>query len=136
MVRDSRDATEPDVSGAESNRRGNPDTAFEPSDWTVAPVALVYAGTLVLLVISSLVLMVAYPTSLPDVGRRLRIAPPGPILQTDPQDDLRCFRAEEDKRLNTYYWVDKSKGVVHIPIAQAMSKLARSGIPSFQGTRP
>jgi hypothetical protein len=110
----------------------NQKTAFEPTDWQVAPIAGIYIGVLVLLVISCFVLIIAYPTSLPDVGRTLRIHPPGPRLQTDPARDLRQFRADEEKRLHTYYWIDKQKGVVHIPIEQAMKKLSETGIDGFQ----
>jgi hypothetical protein len=108
-----------------------PKTAFEPTDWEVGPVILIYAGVLVLLVVSCLVLIPAYPNSLPDVSRTVRIAPPGPRLQTDPEDDLQMFRAEEEKRLNSYYWIDKQKGIVHIPIKEAMQQLASKGVPGF-----
>jgi hypothetical protein len=109
----------------------NPAVAFEPTDWPLKPVAVIYVGILVLIVISAFVLIAAYPTSLPDVNRKLSIAPPGPRLQTDAEGNLRRFRAEEEKLLNTYSWVDKSKGVVRIPIEQAMKQLATSGIPDF-----
>jgi hypothetical protein len=109
----------------------NPKTAYEPADWDFAPVALIYVGTLVLLVISCFVLIAAYPDALPDVSRALNSNPPGPRLQTNPEADLRRFRAEENKRLNGYYWVDKQKGLVHIPVEQAMRKLAQTGIPGF-----
>jgi hypothetical protein len=109
----------------------DPTTAFEPTDWSLRPVALVYLGTLVLLVISCFVLIVAYPNTLPDVDRTLRIAPPGPRLQTNAERDLQKFRADEERRLNTYYWIDKQKGIVHIPIEQAMKKLAATGAPGF-----
>jgi hypothetical protein len=94
-------------------------------------VALIYVGTLVLLIVSAFVIMAGYPTALPDVGRTLRITPPGPRLQTDPERDLHRLRAKEERELNTYYWVDEQKGVVHIPIEQAMKKLAATGIPGF-----
>lgn len=106
-------------------------TDFEPSDWPLAPIVLIYFGILVLLVISTLVLIAAYPDSLPDADRTLRIAPPGPNLTTDPQADLRKFRAAENKQLNSYSWIDRQKGVVRIPIEQAMKKLATTGIPGF-----
>jgi hypothetical protein len=109
----------------------NPDTSFEPSDWPLAPVALIYVAILMLLLISCLVLIVAFPDALPDVDRTLRIAPSGPRLQTDPEAEMQHFRAEEEKWLNTYHWIDKQKGVVHIPIAEAMKKLARTGAPGF-----
>lgn len=108
-----------------------PKTDFERSDWPLAPIALLYVAILVLLVISTWVLIAAYPDSLPDVDRTLRIAPPGPNLTTDPQADLKRFRAAEDKQLNSYSWVDRQKGVVRIPIEEAMKKLATTGIPGF-----
>jgi hypothetical protein len=109
----------------------NPGIAFEPGDWPLKPVAAIYVGILILIVISAFVLIGGYPSSLPDVNRKLSIAPPGPRLQTDAQGNLRRFRAEEENRLNGYSWIDKSKGVVRIPIEQAMKKLVTTGIPDF-----
>ena len=62
------------------------------------------------MVIAPLVLMWAYPSAVSDVGRRLLVSPPAPELQVDPARDLANFRAQEEKRLHTYYWVDKQKG--------------------------
>jgi len=61
----------------------------------------------------------------------LRIAPPGPGLQTSPERDLQQFRGEEDKRLNTYYWIDKQKGTVHLPIDEAIKSVVQKGILGF-----
>ncbi len=126
----------PVVAGRATQQPEHPQTAFEPTDWNLAPVAWVYIGTLVLLVISCLVLIVAYPEALPDASRALHINPPGPRLQTNPQSDLQRFRAAEDKQLNGYYWIDKQKGLVHIPIEQAMKKLAQQGIDGFPKAQP
>jgi len=131
MPHSPEDATRPVLAGADGDRSENPGVAFEPSDWAPGPIALIYVGIVILVVISSLVLIAAYPNTLADVGRTVRIEPPGPRLQTDPRGDLERFRAEEDKRFKTYYWVDKSQGIVHIPIEQAMRKLATTGIPGF-----
>lgn len=106
-------------------------TAFEPTDWNVAPIAAIYVGILVLLVISCFAIFKAYPNSLRDVSRTLDINPPGPRLQTHAEADLRRFRAEQDSRLNGYYWIDKQKGIAHIPIEEAMKKLAQTGISGF-----
>ncbi len=40
---------------------------------------------------------------------------PQPQLQQTPVLDLRAIRAEEDKVLDSYAWVDQPKGVVRIP---------------------
>ena len=129
-------SAQPAVAGTALHHAERPKTAFEPTDWDLAPIAWIYIGTLVLLVISCLVLIVAYPNALPDVSRTLHIKPPGPMLQTDAQADLQRFRAEEDKKLNAYYWVDKQKGIVHIPIGAAMQKLAQTGIDGFPKAQP
>lgn len=39
---------------------------------------------------------------------------------------LDVWRAEHKKRLESYGWIDKAKGVAHIPIEQAMAKVVAS----------
>jgi hypothetical protein len=109
----------------------NPKTAFEKSDWPLGTVGLVLLGTLIFLVIAPFVLIGAFPRAVSDVSRALTVEPPQPRLQTDPSEDLAKFLAAEDKRLNTYYWIDKKKGIIHIPIEQAMQELAEGGIDGF-----
>ena len=59
--------------------------------------------------------------------------PPEPRLQTNPRQDLIDLRAGEDAILNTYGWVDKTGGVVRIPISEAMKLTVQRGLPSRQG---
>jgi hypothetical protein len=54
---------------------------------------------------------------------------PEPQLQKTPILDLKAIRAEEDKLLTGYAWVDQKKGVVRIPVAQAIEVLAKRGLP-------
>jgi hypothetical protein len=54
---------------------------------------------------------------------------PQPQLQQTPVLDLRAVRAEEDHVLNSYGWVDQPKGIVRIPVAQAIDILAKRGLP-------
>ncbi len=117
-------------------RETNPKTAYEQKDWPLGKVGLVYLGIFAFLVIAPFVLMWAYPQSLSDVSRRLEVRPPAPELQVSPQQDLASFRAREDKLLHSYYWVDRQKGMVHIPIEQAMKKLADQGIAGFPRKQP
>jgi hypothetical protein len=42
------------------------------------------------------------------------------------------MRAEEDASLNSYGWVDKEQGVVHIPIERAMDTVVERGLPEFE----
>lgn len=114
----------------------NPDTAYEQSDWPLGIIGLIFVAILVLLVVSPFVMIAAFPTTPADVSRALTVEPPQPRLQTDPSDDLVRFRAEEQKRLDSYYWIDKQKGIVHIPIERAMKEIAAEGIHGFPRGRP
>jgi hypothetical protein len=55
--------------------------------------------------------------------------PPEPRLQAAPRKDLQRLRERANWELGHYYWVDKSKGKVAIPIERAMDILAARGIP-------
>ena len=46
--------------------------------------------------------------------------PPEPLLQVSPTDDWTEMLKREREILNSYRWVDRSKGIVHIPIERAM----------------
>ena len=61
---------------------------------------------------------------------------PQPQLQKTPMLDLRAIRAEEDKLLNGYAWVDQPKGVVRIPVSQAIEILATRGLPAHTAPPP
>ena len=55
---------------------------------------------------------------------------PQPQLQKTPIPDLKAIRAEEDKLLSGYAWVDQPKGVVRIPVDRAIEVLAQRGLPT------
>jgi hypothetical protein len=56
---------------------------------------------------------------------------PSPPLQGAPALDLKALRAQKHAMLNEYRWIDRDKGVVRIPIEQAMALLiARSAVQS------
>lgn len=111
-------------------------TDYERSDVKLGAIAIVVLIIFTFLVIAPLVLRGAYLDAVSGVDRKLTINPPAPQLQTDPQEDLRKFRAEEEARLNSYGWVDRSKGIVHIPIDQAMKDVIRKGIDGFPRGTP
>jgi hypothetical protein len=56
--------------------------------------------------------------------------PPLPRLEIDPPADLARYRDEQRKGLESYGWVDKPAGVVHIPIDEAMRIVAERGLPT------
>src|SRR5437867_6773464 len=55
---------------------------------------------------------------------------PSPQLERSEPTDLKEFRETEEKVLNGYAWVDPQKGVVRIPVNQAIDLLAKRGLPT------
>lgn len=59
-----------------------------------------------------------------------RQPPPEPRLQITPVEDLQAIQAAEAAILNGYGWVDRTNGVVHIPIRRALDLLIERGLPA------
>ena len=51
---------------------------------------------------------------------------PFPREQPDPKLDLKAQRAREDVELNSYGWVDRTSGIVRIPIDRAIELLTQN----------
>ncbi len=60
--------------------------------------------------------------------RREDAAPPLPRLQVQPVRHWKEFRSAEVERLTTYGWMDRTSGVVHIPIDRAIDLVAERGV--------
>lgn len=74
----------------------------------------------------------AAPRPEPDSGPPLPAGsrlPPGPTLQPGPEDELTAMRRDDAERLGTYGWVDRERGIVHVPIERAMAEIAAEGLP-------
>jgi hypothetical protein len=56
---------------------------------------------------------------------------PAPRLQSDPAADLQRFKAQELARLNSMGWVDRERSIAHIPIDDAMHRIAAQGIADW-----
>jgi hypothetical protein len=54
-----------------------------------------------------------------------------PRLQISPTGDWQRYRKEQENLLNTYGWVNKTSGIVRIPIEQAMARVAAEGMPNW-----
>jgi hypothetical protein len=78
----------------------------------------------------------AYPREFPLASVGAPAQPPAPRLQTQPREDLKRMRAEEQKILSGYGWVDASGGVVYVPIEQAMKTTLEQGLPARPGAPP
>jgi hypothetical protein len=107
----------------------------ETQDLTI-PLALSLAGlAAAILAACALLIVWVAPEALhpPEVSLPAVVAP---ALQISPRADMARFRAEEEAELSSYGWVDRDRGVVRIPIDQAMEKVVRQGIPGWpEGAR-
>ncbi len=95
----------------------------------------IWAGVTLLLVSTvflALVVLWLYPGATTDRTLRLPLPRyPDPQLQPNPAADMARFRDEEMRQLNGAGWIDKAKGIAHIPIADAMRKIAQENIPGW-----
>jgi len=62
---------------------------------------------------------------------RGQLVPAGPRLLTAEPKTLADFRRQEQEILTTYAWVEKDKGIVRIPVDEAMRIVAERGLPTF-----
>ena len=62
--------------------------------------------------------------------REERVLPPEPRLEDNPTAALDALRREEERRLSTYGWIDRSRRIVRIPIDRAIDQLLRHGLPA------
>lgn len=96
--------------------------AVRPVLWTALAIALVIAAVV------GAVLALLHANDLAPGGERLhftydtRLDAPG--LASAPQDDLRQDRQRKKARLESAGWVDRQRGIAHIPIGDAMDLLA------------
>ena len=113
---------------------------FEESDVNVIAVGK-FGIALLLVTILAMALLVGvfnyFKAS--EGGEAITVDPakvfPQPQLEKTPIPDLKAIHDAEDQVLNTYGWVDQQKGVVRIPIAQAMDLVVKKGLP-VRGAAP
>src|SRR6185312_12519901 len=51
--------------------------------------------------------------------------PPEPRLQAEPKVELKDLKADEETILTSYGWIDPNKGIVRIPVDQAIDIVAQ-----------
>jgi hypothetical protein len=119
------------------NRRG-----YEPRDanakWIFAVVAmLLVAGLIMHFCLAGFMAHLEKTptpadawTGIPGVAQqRAMEAKDVPRLQISPQTDLKEFRAREQTELESYGWINRTAGVVRIPIDRAMELVLERGLP-------
>ena len=109
-----------------------PPAEREETDLKVRSVVIAFPLLLLGLVATIAIAGWIFPVSV--VDRRLPSELPeypAPHLQSDPQADMARFLKSELARLNTGGWDDPAKTKGHIPIDDAMRRIAASGIPDW-----
>jgi len=118
---------------------GHPEVRYEQSDVRAGAIVRFAIGLVLVVGVASVVLLGLFalfarqqrrqdpppPPLAPQAGR----LPPGPRLQASPLQDLERLRAEEEKELTSYGWVDPKAGIAHIPIDEAIKIVAARGLP-------
>jgi hypothetical protein len=118
----------------------NEDVAHEHSDVDVATVLKAGAGLFATVIVCAVIVWGIFgfferqaaardqQFSTP-FARPAGQLPPEPRLETNERAALRRFRAEEEKAIDGYAWVDQVAGVARIPVADAKKLLVQRGLP-------
>lgn len=108
---------------------------YETRDVEPKPLIRSGLGLYIFIIASSILTYVVYALMVPRQNvvpppRSPANTPPPPVLQTNAKRDIRDLRAEENRILHSYGWVDRNAGVVRIPINRAIDILAQRGLPT------
>ena len=117
----------------------HPELRYEQSDVRAGAIVRFALALVVVVILASAFLLGLFkllarqerrhdppPPPLAQEGGQL---PPAPRLQSTPLQDLEQLRAEEEKELTSYGWVDAKAGIAHIPIDEAIKIVAARGLP-------
>jgi hypothetical protein len=106
-------------------------SGYEKSDAGPRLIGSLALGIAIFLIGTPYLLLSIYPRSRHDQPIAEQRLPPAPRLQVAPRADLDRLRAAENRRLESYGWVDRDRGVVRIPIEQAMKLVHERGLPGW-----
>jgi len=117
----------------------HPELRYEQSDVRTGAIVRFALGLVTVVAVSAVLLLGLFKLFArqqrrhdpppPPLAREAGRLPPGPRLQAAPLQDLEQVRAEEEKELTSYGWVDRKAGIVHIPIDEAIKIVAARGLP-------
>jgi len=114
-------------------RRDRPESADVATRTVIVAVSGFLAFTAIALALLFLYLKVSVPGALSPVRKA---SFPQPALQEHPREDLRRHEQRQRARLGGYGWVDRSKGLVRLPIEEAMRVIAARGAHAYDPLDP
>jgi hypothetical protein len=138
-------STDPHSPGHDRGGDGlhNPDVSHEDTDIDVGTVLRFGGGLFMTVVVCAVIVWGVFrlfereasarDPQISPVARPAGQLPPGPRLETNEHSALAKFRAEEEKAIDGYGWVNQQGGIAHIPIAEAKRLLVQRGLPSRSG---
>ena len=104
---------------------------LEP-DSTQPKLLLAVAGAvLLLLAIAFGVVLWFYTANVPQHGPTVPKTFPSPRLMQDESDWLNRTQTEQRARLQGWRWIDRNKGLIAIPIDEAMRRIAARGADGY-----
>jgi hypothetical protein len=108
----------------------------EPTDVSTRVIRLGMPILVASVIGLSLLVLWLFPGSIVDRTIHLPLSRyPAPELQVSPREHMAKFYASEIQWLNSTGWIDRKNGVVHIPIGEAMRKVAQEGISDWPAPR-
>ena len=109
----------------------------QPPDVATGIVIIAVAGFLGFVALSMAGLFFYLRAAVPNVFEKVTESHfPEPVLQKNPQEDLRRFEHDQHAALSGYSWVDRSKGLVRIPIEEAMRIIVARGDRAYDPLDP
>lgn len=73
------------------------------------------------------------PLASTDIARQRPTQMPAPKLQQLPGEEMKKYSETVISQMDEYGWVNKEKGIVHIPIERAIEAVAEKGLPARAG---
>ena len=124
----------------------NPDVSFERTDIDFFQISAFGIGLVLATAVVAFAIIALFnflgkqedaknPPPVGVMARGRATLPPEPHIQPVPGEpqppvQLRELRSTEDEILSNYGWLDAGKGIVRIPISQAIDMVAAKGLPT------
>lgn len=111
-------------------------TPREAPDVAARPVLFTVLGFLAFVAVSLVALRIYYGWIIRGPVATSPRPFASPQLQADPLADLKRFQRAKGEQLTIYAWVDRSKGLIRIPIDRAMELIAARGAEAYRPFGP